>query len=66
MEQYANNLEALVLERTQAFLEEKRKSEELLYQVLPRYGNIITTLRKTENTTKNKVNSQTLCQTTIL
>ncbi|XP_071165656.1 atrial natriuretic peptide receptor 1-like isoform X2 [Mytilus edulis] len=36
MEQYANNLEALVLERTQAFLEEKRKSEELLYQVLPR------------------------------
>ncbi|CAC5420572.1 ANPRA [Mytilus coruscus] len=36
MEQYANNLEALVLERTQAFLEEKRKSEELLFQVLPR------------------------------
>lgn len=37
MEQYANNLEALVFERTQAFLDEKRKSEELLYQVLPRY-----------------------------
>ncbi|XP_076096388.1 atrial natriuretic peptide receptor 1-like [Mytilus galloprovincialis] len=36
MEQYANNLEALVFERTQAFLDEKRKSEELLYQVLPR------------------------------
>ncbi|XP_014665847.1 PREDICTED: atrial natriuretic peptide receptor 1-like [Priapulus caudatus] len=36
MEQYANNLESLVEERTQAFLEEKRKSEELLYQVLPR------------------------------
>jgi hypothetical protein len=36
MEQYANNLEALVHERTEAFLEEKRKSEELLYQVLPR------------------------------
>lgn len=48
MEQYANNLEGLVLERTQAFLEEKRKSEELLYQVLPRYGNIVTTLRKTK------------------
>ncbi|WAR31870.1 ANPRA-like protein, partial [Mya arenaria] len=36
MEQYANNLEGLVEERTQALLEEKKKSEELLYQVLPR------------------------------
>jgi hypothetical protein len=36
MEQYANNLEGLVAERTQAFLEEKKKSEELLYQVLPK------------------------------
>ncbi|XP_077993897.1 atrial natriuretic peptide receptor 1-like [Glandiceps talaboti] len=36
MEQYATNLEGLVEDRTQAFLEEKRKSEELLYQVLPR------------------------------
>ena len=37
MEQYANNLEGLVEQRTQAFLDEKRRSEELLYQVLPRY-----------------------------
>ncbi|XP_060577414.1 atrial natriuretic peptide receptor 1-like [Ruditapes philippinarum] len=36
MEQYANNLEGLVEERTQAFLDEKKKSEELLYQVLPK------------------------------
>ncbi|CAM1332064.1 Uncharacterised protein g10761 [Pycnogonum litorale] len=36
MEQYANNLETLVEQRTNAFLEEKRKSEELLYCVLPR------------------------------
>jgi hypothetical protein len=36
MEQYANNLEGLVEDRTQAFLEEKKKSEELLYQVLPK------------------------------
>ena len=36
MEQYANNLEGLVDERTRAFLEEKKKSEELLYQVLPK------------------------------
>ncbi|KAH3838475.1 hypothetical protein DPMN_111885 [Dreissena polymorpha] len=36
MEQYANNLEGLVEAKTQAFLDEKRRSEELLYQVLPR------------------------------
>lgn len=36
MEQYANNLEALVEERTADYLEEKRKCEELLYQLLPK------------------------------
>ena len=36
MEQYAENLESLVEERTKAFLEEKRRSEQLLYHVLPR------------------------------
>ncbi|XP_044847772.1 atrial natriuretic peptide receptor 1 [Mauremys mutica] len=35
MEHYANNLEELVEERTQAYLEEKRKAEVLLYQILP-------------------------------
>uniref|UniRef100_A0AAQ4QV17 Guanylate cyclase n=1 Tax=Gasterosteus aculeatus aculeatus TaxID=481459 RepID=A0AAQ4QV17_GASAC len=34
-EQYANNLEELVEERTQAYHEEKRKAEALLYQILP-------------------------------
>lgn len=36
MEQYANNLETLVEERTADYLEEKRKCEEVLYQLLPK------------------------------
>ncbi|CAH1965088.1 unnamed protein product [Acanthoscelides obtectus] len=36
MEQYANTLEKKVDERTQAYLEEKRKCEDLLYQLLPK------------------------------
>ncbi|XP_071825749.1 atrial natriuretic peptide receptor 1-like isoform X7 [Apostichopus japonicus] len=36
MEQYASNLEDLVEERTEAFYEEKKKAEELLYQILPK------------------------------
>lgn len=36
MEQYTNNLEQLAEQRTNAFLEEKQRSEHLLYQVLPK------------------------------
>lgn len=36
MEQYANNLELLVEDRTKDYLEEKKKCEELLYQLLPK------------------------------
>ena len=36
MEKYANNLESLVDERTQLLIDEKRKTELLLYEMLPR------------------------------
>ncbi|KAK7089897.1 hypothetical protein V1264_024469, partial [Littorina saxatilis] len=36
MEQYANNLEALVEERTADYLQQKKKAEDLLYNMLPR------------------------------
>lgn len=37
MEKYASNLEDLVEERTDQLIEEKKKTEELLHQMLPRY-----------------------------
>ena len=37
MEQYANNLENLVEERTEDYLIEKNRTEDLLYQLLPKY-----------------------------
>lgn len=37
MEAYSKNLEDLVEEKTQTIVEEKMKTEELLYQLLPRY-----------------------------
>ena len=36
MEHYANNLEALVEERTADYLEQKKKAEDLLYMMLPK------------------------------
>ena len=36
VEQYANNLEALVEARTADYLEEKQKCEDLLYELLPK------------------------------
>ncbi|GIX67922.1 atrial natriuretic peptide receptor 1 [Caerostris extrusa] len=41
MEKYANNLEALVDERTDQLIEEKKKTDALLYEMLPRQVFII-------------------------
>ncbi|XP_054706335.1 atrial natriuretic peptide receptor 1-like [Uloborus diversus] len=37
MEQYANDLESLVDEKTQSLYDEKKKTDELLYQMIPKY-----------------------------
>ena len=37
MEKYQSNLEALVDERTQMLMEEKKKTEGLLHRMLPKY-----------------------------
>lgn len=41
MEKYSNQLEEIVAERTEQLQEEKRKTDALLYRMLPRYKIII-------------------------
>ena len=40
MEKYANNLEELVESRTVELVDEKKKTDMLLYSMLPRYTHI--------------------------
>ena len=37
MEKYATNLESVISERTQQLMAEKKKTDMLLYRMLPRY-----------------------------
>ncbi len=37
MEKYANNLEEIVEQRTSELVDEKKKTDSLLYRMLPRY-----------------------------
>ena len=37
LEKYANNLEEIIETRTAALIDEKKKTDSLLYQMLPRY-----------------------------
>ena len=41
MEKYSYNLEGLVQERTHQLMEEKKKTEELLYRMLPRWVDVL-------------------------
>ena len=40
LESYANNLEEIVEQRTRELVEEKKKTDVLLYRMLPRFGTI--------------------------
>ena len=37
LEKYSNNLEELIHERTEELNDEKRKTEQLLYRMMPQY-----------------------------
>ena len=44
MEKYANNLEELVAQRTVELVDEKKKTETLLYRMLPRWVALVVIL----------------------
>ena len=40
LEKYANNLEEIVEKRTEELVHEKKKTDQLLYKMMPRYERI--------------------------
>ncbi|CAK8674541.1 unnamed protein product [Clavelina lepadiformis] len=64
MEQYAINLEGLVEERTAAYMEEKRKADDLLYQMLP--VPVVDRLKRGDSVPAEAFESVTICFTDIV
>ena len=64
MEQYADNLEFLVEEKTAALLEEKKRSDELLYQLMPKF--VVNQLKNGKHVTPEAFESVTVCFTDIV
>lgn len=58
MEQYTNNLERMVEEKTQSLIEEKRNTEQILYQLLPKF--IAEELKKGNHVHPESFNSVTI------
>ena len=44
LEKYAGNLEDIVAERTKQLMDEKKKTDTLLYQMLPKYSDYLSRL----------------------
>lgn len=58
MEQYTNNLERMVEEKTQSLMEEKKNTEQILYQLLPKF--IAEELKKGNQVHPESYNSVTI------
>ncbi|RWS11670.1 atrial natriuretic peptide receptor 1-like protein [Dinothrombium tinctorium] len=63
MEQYTDNLEQLVEEKTAALVEEKKRSDELLYELLPKY--VVKQLKNGNSVEPEEFECVTICFTDI-
>ena len=57
MEKYSSRLEDVVAERTSQLAEEKRKTDSLLYRMLPQYVPPFCGLKNEDNNNNNKINN---------
>ncbi|RWS29532.1 atrial natriuretic peptide receptor 1-like protein, partial [Leptotrombidium deliense] len=63
MEQYTDNLEQLVEEKTAALVDEKKRSDELLYELLPKY--VVKQLKTGNSVEPEEFECVTICFTDI-